>query len=139
MAATPPDELPGLASTLALWAGSERLTIDEVAARAGVDRALIVRVWRAAGFPEPGGDGDTRTFSTRDVELIEIFHAGSEFLGEEVTLQMLRVIGAAAAASGRCVGECVHGEHRAAGPRAGSVGSGPGAGQHGFDGVGRKS
>ena len=97
MAATPPDELPGLASTLALWAGSERLTIDEVAARAGVDRALIVRVWRAAGFPEPSRDGDNRAFSTRDVELIEIFRAGSEFLGEEVTLQMLRVIGAAAA------------------------------------------
>ncbi len=95
LVAAPRDELPLLASSLALWGRGKRLTIDEVSERAGVEPALVARAMRAAGFPEP--DPELRTFSPRDVELLEILSAGIEFLGEEVTIQLMRVMGAAAA------------------------------------------
>ena len=90
-----PGELPVLASTIALWGNRERLTLDEVAAASGVEPALIARTWRAAGLPEP--DPDVRAFSGHDVEILTLLRGGIEFLGEEVTIQMMRVLGAAAA------------------------------------------
>ena len=95
--ATNPGELPVLASTLALWGDRERLNLDEVAAASQMDPALISKTWRAAGFPEPDPDANVRTFSQRDVELFTIMRAGSDFLGEDVTIQLARVLGAAAA------------------------------------------
>jgi class 3 adenylate cyclase len=92
-----PGELPLLASTIALWGDRGRLTLDEVAAAAGVEPNFIAQTWRAAGFPEPDPDPAVRTFSQRDVEILTIMGAAIEFLGEEVTLQMIRVLGAAAA------------------------------------------
>ena len=97
LVAAQPGELPQLASTIALWGDRRRLTLDEVAAAAGVEPEFIARTWRAAGFPEPDPDPEVRTFSHRDVEILTIMRAGIEFLGEEVTLQMIRVLGAAAA------------------------------------------
>lgn len=97
LVAARPGELPLVASTIALWGDRELLTIDEVEAAAGVERTLIARAWRAAGFPEPDLNPELRTFSRRDVEVLEIMRAGIEFLGEEVTIQLLRVLGAAAA------------------------------------------
>jgi adenylate cyclase len=91
------DELPLLASMIALWGDRELLTIDEVAEAAGVERSLVARGWRAAGLPAPDLNGDTRTFSRRDVEMLEIMRAAIELFGQEVTIQLLRVIGAAAA------------------------------------------
>jgi len=90
-------ELPLLASTIALWGDRERLTLAEVAATAGIEPALIARTWRAAGFPDPDPDPDVRTFLASDAEILAILSAGIEFLGEEVTIQMVRVLGAAAA------------------------------------------
>jgi class 3 adenylate cyclase len=90
-----PGELPLLASTIALWGDRRRLTLAEVAAAAGVEPALIARTWRAAGFPDP--DPDLPIFSERDVEILAVMQAGIELLGEEVTVQMARVLGAAAA------------------------------------------
>jgi adenylate cyclase len=92
-----PNEFPVLASTLALWGDRERLTLDEVAEAADVDPALIIRAWRAAGFPEPSAEHGLRMFTRRDVEILSILRAGIEFVGEAVTLQMMRVLGAAAA------------------------------------------
>jgi class 3 adenylate cyclase len=92
-----PGELPLLASSIALWRDRRRLTLDEVAAASEVEPDLIARTWRAAGFPEPDPDPDVKTFLQRDVEILSIVRAGIEFLGEEVTLQMIRVLGAAAA------------------------------------------
>jgi adenylate cyclase len=90
-----PGELPLLASTIALWGDGPRLTLAEVAAAADVEPALIARTWRAAGFPDP--DPDSLIFSERDVEILAVMQAGIELLGEEVTIQMARVLGAAAA------------------------------------------
>ena len=97
LAAANPDALPLLASTIALWGDREFVTIEEVARQTGVDPALIARAWRACGFPEPSLETALATFSERDVELIHIMRAGIELLGEDVTVQLLRVIGAAAA------------------------------------------
>lgn len=97
LAAATPGELPVVASTIALWGDRERLTLAEVAAAAGVDPSFVARVWRAAGFPEPDPDPDVRTFVRRDVELFTIARAGIEFVSEAVTIQMMRVVGAAAA------------------------------------------
>ncbi|MDQ1511829.1 MAG: adenylate cyclase, partial [Actinomycetota bacterium] len=90
-----PGELPVLASTIALWGDRRRLTLAEVATAADVEPEMIARTWRAAGFPDP--DPDSRMFSQRDVEILAIMRAGIELLGEEVTIQMARVLGAAAA------------------------------------------
>lgn len=92
-----PDELPLLASMIALWGDRRRLTLDEVATAAGVEPDLVARTWRAAGFPEPDADPEVRAFSQPDVEILTIMRAAIAFLGEDVTLQMIRVLGAAAA------------------------------------------
>jgi adenylate cyclase len=97
LVAAKPGELPVLASAIALWGDRERLTLDEVAAASGIEPALVARVWRAAGFPEPDPDPGVRTFSRRDVEILSLLSGGIELLGEEVTIQMMRVLGAAAA------------------------------------------
>jgi adenylate cyclase len=95
--ATRPEEFPVLASRIALWGDRERLNLDEVAAAAGIDPTLVARAWRAAGFPEPDPDPGVRTFLRRDVEILAIMGAGIEFLSEAVMIQMIRVLGAAAA------------------------------------------
>lgn len=97
LVAAKPGELPLVASTIALWGDREFLTVDELALTVGMERSLIERAWRAAGFPESDPDPGSRTFSKRDVEMLGIMRAGMEFLGEEVTIQLLRVLGAAAA------------------------------------------
>jgi adenylate cyclase len=97
LVAAKPGELPLVASTIALWGDREFFTIDELAAAAGVEHSLIARAWRAAGFPEPDPNPELRTFTRRDVETLEIMQAGIEFLGEDVAIQLLRVLGAGAA------------------------------------------
>ncbi len=91
-----PDELGSVGSKIGLWGDTEWLAIDEVARRAGVDRSLIGRAWRAAGFPEPDPDPDLRAFTSRDVEMLGVIRGGIEFFGEDVTMQLLRVLGSAA-------------------------------------------
>ena len=76
-------------------ATAARLTLAEYAAAADVEPELIARTGAPAGFPDP--EPDVPTFSHRDVEILAIMRAGIELLGEEVTIQMARVMGAAAA------------------------------------------
>ncbi len=97
LVAAPPDDLPLVASRTALWGARELMTIDDVAAATGVSRALVARAWRAAGFPDPEIDPHARTFSSRDVEIIEILRAAIELFDEAVAIQLLRVLAAAAA------------------------------------------
>jgi class 3 adenylate cyclase len=80
-----------------LWGVSESLTIDDVEIAAGVDGSLIARAWRAAGCPEPHIDPERRSFSRRDVEMLQIMRAAIDLFGEDVAIQLLRVVGAAAA------------------------------------------
>jgi adenylate cyclase len=85
--------LPELAASIALWGGRERLTIDELVAECGIERGVVVRAWRAAGFPDPG---DRKVFHRRDVEVFQLLDVGADYLGEDRTEQLVRVLGAAA-------------------------------------------
>ena len=66
-----------------------------MAAQIGVDRSVMVRTWRAAGFPDP--EPDAHVFAAKDVEMFEVLQAGLDFFGEDVIVQLLRVLGSAAA------------------------------------------
>jgi adenylate cyclase len=90
----PVDQLPILAFDLALWPTRERLTLQEVAARAGVEPEFVARIWRTAGLAAPE---DEPVFVPEDVELVSLLIAASTFLGEDVVHQLGRVIGTAAA------------------------------------------
>jgi adenylate cyclase len=85
--------LPELAASIALWGGRERLTIDELSDASGVERNAILRAWRAAGFPDPG---DRAAFTRRDVEVFQLLGVGADYLGEDRTEQLVRVLGATA-------------------------------------------
>ena len=84
-----------MASTRALLGPGERFTQAEAAARAGVPLEWWVRIWRACGFPDPGPDA--RVCTEEDVEMLRTFEAGAELLGEDVVMQVARVIGSSMA------------------------------------------
>ena len=86
---------PLVASRIALWGPGRRFTLDEVEGRLGVDHSTLLRTWRAAGFADP--EPDARLFAEQDVEMFEVMQAGLDFFGEEVIVQLLRVLGSAAA------------------------------------------
>jgi class 3 adenylate cyclase len=88
-------DLAGVASTIALRGGGERFTVAEAAARAGIAVETAARIWRAAGFPDPGPDA--RVCNDEDVLTLQTFDAGARLLGEDVVLQMVRVIGSSMA------------------------------------------
>lgn len=90
-----PAELPLVATTIRMWGSRERFTLAEAAASTGTDPALLRRFWRSAGFSE--GEADARTLNPRDIENFAVLQAGIDLLGEDVTMQLVRVIGAAAA------------------------------------------
>lgn len=87
--------LPAVASTVVLRGGEERITQAEAAARAGIPLEVAARRWRAAGFPDPGPDALVCT--NEDVEALRVFEAGAQLLGEDVVLQVARVIGSSMA------------------------------------------
>src|SRR5207248_11218733 len=47
------DELPGLASVVAIRGGGQALTMSEAVERAGVSEQKLLQINRAAGFPQP--------------------------------------------------------------------------------------
>jgi adenylate cyclase len=87
--------LHALAAERVIAGGTERLTLDEAIARAGIEPALGLRVWRAYGFvvPEP----DALVCSERDVELFATFELASATFGEEPALALMRTAGASMA------------------------------------------
>jgi adenylate cyclase len=87
--------LPQVASTRALLGPGERFTQAEAAARAGIPMEAWARIWRAAGLPDPGPDA--RVCTEEDVEMLRTFEAGAELLGEDVVMQVARVIGSSMA------------------------------------------
>ncbi len=91
----PPGELPLLAASLALFDGRERYTLDEVASLSGLSPDLLSRAWRAAGLPEP--PAGTPAMSAADVQLFTTLAASVELFGVEPVLQLVRVLGSAAA------------------------------------------
>ncbi len=89
------DDLPFLATALSLRPGRERLTLAEVARRAGAPLDKATRIWRTSGLAAPGPDD--RVYSEADVELVGIVLLGEELYGEEAILQLARVAAAAIA------------------------------------------
>lgn len=86
------DELPGLASVVAIRGGAA-VTLAELAERSDVGEEKIRRVIRAAGLPEAGRDD--HMFSDQFADFIGAISAAEALFGEEVALQLVRVMGSA--------------------------------------------
>jgi adenylate cyclase len=86
--------LLSLASRRVLFGDEERLTVAEIAARAGCDESLVRKVRLAEGLPD---GGEEAVCSPREVEAMASFILGAALLGEEVALQFTRVLGNASA------------------------------------------
>jgi class 3 adenylate cyclase len=89
------DTLSAVASTVVLRGGGARFRRAEAARRAGISVEEAIRFGRAAGLPDPGPD--VAVYGEDDVELLRIFDAGSQLLGIDATMQLVRVIGSALA------------------------------------------
>jgi class 3 adenylate cyclase len=77
-----------------LFGDEDRVTVAKIAAMAGCDIALVRKVRLASGLPD---DGDEAVCSPREAEVMRSFLLGATVFGEEVTLQFVRVVGAATA------------------------------------------
>jgi adenylate cyclase len=87
--------LAAVAADLIIAPGGERLTVGEVADRAGVAVESVLRAWRTSGFPDPGRE--SKLFLEADAELFKIFDLAVALFGEEGGMQLGRVIGSSVA------------------------------------------
>jgi adenylate cyclase len=72
-----------------------RLSLREVTERTGEDPELLIAIWRAAGFAIP--DRDEPMVAESSLEVLTLFRTAAQFYGEDVTLQLARVIGSSIA------------------------------------------
>jgi adenylate cyclase len=84
-----------LALQLAVRPAGAQWTRPELAAEAGMSEDLMARVWRAAGFPDQGPDA--KVAGPDDVRVFRGFASAAELFGEDVVLQLTRVIGSSMA------------------------------------------
>jgi adenylate cyclase len=86
-----------LALAAAALPGGGRYTADELAERAGMDRSLSKRLWRALGFPDVADD--ERVFTDADAEALSTVQAMISIGVTEVdvVVQLTRVIGSSQA------------------------------------------
>jgi adenylate cyclase len=84
--------LPGVAADLVTQSLSEEVNVAEVAARAGVPTARVMRTLLAAGIPVR----DETEVPADLVSFIGAFEQGAALMGEEAILAFTRVLGAAA-------------------------------------------
>jgi adenylate cyclase len=75
--------------------GPTPLSLRAIAARTGEPIETLGRIWRAAGFAEP--DPDEPMYTEASLELLELFRTASAVYGEDVTIQLARVIGSSIA------------------------------------------
>ena len=78
------NELPGLASVLKLRSGRVLLTLDETVARSGLSEDLVLRINRAAGFPDP--EPGARLFSERQADLLATFASAERVFGRDAII-----------------------------------------------------
>lgn len=75
--------------------GETPLSLRDIATRTGESTDLLARMWRAAGFAEPAPEEPM--FSEASLQLLDLLRTASEIYGEDVTLQLARVIGSSIA------------------------------------------
>lgn len=75
--------------------GSTPLSLRDIATRTEEPIDTLARIWRAAGFAEP--DPDEPMFTEASLELLQLFRTATEIYGEDVTIQLARVIGSSIA------------------------------------------
>lgn len=88
------DHLGGLALDLALRPSGPLVSFAEAAERTGLDPDDAARYWRALGFPDPSG-AEPRLPPDAVDALALVATAGRDLLGEDATLALARVVGAA--------------------------------------------
>lgn len=88
-------DLAVVAAARGLLGAGNRYTEREMSEVAGVPVEMSARLWRAAGFPDPGPDA--RLYTEEDVEALRVFNAAVEWLGEETVIQVVRVMGSSMA------------------------------------------
>ncbi len=77
-----------------LWGEDERITIEELAERAGLDVELCRRARMLLGLPDPGDEPVCRA---QEVEAFQGFAEGMALYGPDPVLQFVRVLGGALA------------------------------------------
>jgi adenylate cyclase len=69
----------------------ERYTLSQAAERAGLSTERFARLNLACGFANPAPD--EAIFTAEDIEALQLFQAAGAFFGEDLALQIVRVIG----------------------------------------------
>jgi hypothetical protein len=87
--------LTGLVGDLIVRRSGEKITLDELAARAGMTRERAEQIRLAVGLT-PAGDNERR-FSPEDIALFTSFDGASKIFGEAPVLQYMRVLGSSIA------------------------------------------
>lgn len=77
-----------------LWGDDERITLAELAERAGLDIEICRRARMLLGLPDPGDEAVCRV---QEVDAFEGFAEGMALYGAEPVLQFVRVLGGALA------------------------------------------
>ncbi len=86
---------PSFAAVKQMLRPGQRFDFAESARRAGIDVDLATRIYRACGLVVPT-DG-AAILTDEDVEVLSAFGIGAQIFGEQMILQMVRVIGASSA------------------------------------------
>ncbi len=102
LAGVPPDDVSDVDGDRArallreklLWGDDERITIDELAERSGLDLEICRRARMLLGLPDPGDEPVCRV---QEVEAFRGFAQGMALYGAEPVLQFVRVLGGALA------------------------------------------
>lgn len=85
------EALAGFALEVALRPPGEVLPLDEAAAAAGLDPAMALQIWGAAGFPDPRAA--LPRVDAGGTETLRLIRDAAELLGEPTTIALARVLG----------------------------------------------
>jgi len=96
VAAAAEDRLPFVLGDRLISPGTPTMTLDEAAARVGVDRDVVMRTWRAVGFASPPR-ADRPAFAEADLVALRLLAAAVDEFGPEGTMEMARVVGSSLA------------------------------------------
>jgi len=83
--------LLSLAAFRSVRPDADRCTFAEAAAQADVEHLFALRVWRAAGFPDPRPH--ERSFNDRDVSMLRLAKTLQRLVGTDLVVQLMRTIG----------------------------------------------